>query len=156
MLLGSSIHINTAVAYFLPDATATLGGSFGIRTGMIHVNDMLCTGSESRLIDCPHSTTVSGCDHSNDAGVVCREAVLAPRSSTEMPSSSEKPSSSENPTSSEKSKANCNAVGGGLGAAIALLMILLLVLIAVLVYLVFKLRAKNHKAAKEAPPSFRE
>ena len=120
-----------------PDATATLGSTFGMGTGLIHLNDMLCTGSESKLTDCPHSTAISDCDLCNNAGIVCQEAIFTP------------------PTlSSEKSKANCGAVGGALGTTIVLLLMLLLVLTAVLVYLVFKLRDKKRKAAKEeAKPS---
>ena len=41
-------------------------------TGAIHLDDLRCTGSESRLIDCPHSGAgVHNCSHSEDAGVRC-------------------------------------------------------------------------------------
>ena len=44
-----------------------LGGS-----GSIHLDDLNCTGHESRLIDCPHSGIgVHNCVHSEDAGVRC-------------------------------------------------------------------------------------
>ena len=36
------------------------------------INTASCTGSESRLIDCPRLTTVPPtCTHSNDVGVFC-------------------------------------------------------------------------------------
>ena len=41
-------------------------------TGAIHLADLRCTGSESRLIDCPHNGVgVHNCTHSEDAGVRC-------------------------------------------------------------------------------------
>ena len=41
-------------------------------TGAIHLDDLRCTGSESRLTDCPHrGAGVHNCVHSEDAGVRC-------------------------------------------------------------------------------------
>jgi hypothetical protein len=41
-------------------------------TGAIHLDDIHCTGRESRLIDCPHSGVgVHNCIHFEDAGVRC-------------------------------------------------------------------------------------
>ena len=41
-------------------------------TGSIHLDDLHCTGHESRLIDCPHrGVGVHNCVHSKDAGVHC-------------------------------------------------------------------------------------
>ena len=36
----------------------------------IRMNDVQCSGSESRLTDCPHYTN-HNCRHSEDAGVQC-------------------------------------------------------------------------------------
>ena len=33
-------------------------------------DDVACSGSEERLIDCPY-TSLHNCDHSEDAGVEC-------------------------------------------------------------------------------------
>ena len=45
--------------------------SFGAGTGQSWLRGMLCTGSETNLLQCPHGGVGSGCSHSNDVGVVC-------------------------------------------------------------------------------------
>ena len=53
-------------------ATSLLGGFVVNGTGQIVLDELLCTGSESRLVDCPHRGLGShNCDHSQDAGVRC-------------------------------------------------------------------------------------
>ena len=48
------------------------GSSVVDGTGQIFLDDLQCTGSESRLVDCPHNGLGShNCDHSQDAGVRC-------------------------------------------------------------------------------------
>lgn len=43
-------------------------------TGQIVLDDLGCTGSESRLVDCPHNGLgVHDCRHSHDIGVSCVE-----------------------------------------------------------------------------------
>ena len=52
----------------------SLIGSFVVDgTGLIVLDNLVCTGSESRLIDCPHSGLGNhhNCDHSQDVGVRC-------------------------------------------------------------------------------------
>ena len=44
---------------------------FGQGSGPIWMDNVACTGSESRLIDCPYSTNTSLCGHYEDAGVTC-------------------------------------------------------------------------------------
>ena len=51
------------------DATPRLSAYFGQGTGSILRQYLRCTGSESRLVDCPSSS--SSCTHSEDAGVTC-------------------------------------------------------------------------------------
>jgi hypothetical protein len=51
---------------------ATLLSMFGRATGPIWLDDVICSGSESSLLDCARSTQgSSNCDHAEDAGAVC-------------------------------------------------------------------------------------
>lgn len=40
--------------------------------GPIHMDNVQCAGSESRLSDCPH-TSQHNCEHNEDAGVTCQQ-----------------------------------------------------------------------------------
>lgn len=54
-----------AVAYFT--------GAVPDGTGSIFLDNVQCTGTESRLIDCPHSGVgTHNCGHSEDVGVRCQ------------------------------------------------------------------------------------
>ena len=48
---------------------------FGAGTGPIWLSNVLCTGNEQELSECPHNTNNSfgsqNCNHSHDAGVRC-------------------------------------------------------------------------------------
>ena len=56
-------------------ATAYSNSHFGRGSGGIFLDNVGCTGTESRLIDCSHSGIgVHNCDHSDDAGVKCTGA----------------------------------------------------------------------------------
>ncbi|XP_019850027.1 PREDICTED: scavenger receptor cysteine-rich type 1 protein M160-like [Amphimedon queenslandica] len=50
--------------------TAYSNAYFGAGTGRILMDDVACTGSESYLTNCSH-TTNHNCRHSEDAGVIC-------------------------------------------------------------------------------------
>ena len=46
--------------------------TFGPGVGPILLYNLRCTGSESRLVDCPSGSYSYALDHSNDAGVRCQ------------------------------------------------------------------------------------
>ena len=57
---------------YSPDAVAVSRAGFGQGTGQIWLDNVACTGSETRLIDCPANALGShNCAHSEDAGVRC-------------------------------------------------------------------------------------
>ena len=56
----------------LSGATALTLGSVVDGSGQITLDDLRCSGTESRLVDCPHSgLNIHNCAHSEDAGVRC-------------------------------------------------------------------------------------
>ena len=54
------------------DATAISNAAFGRGSGAILLDNVACTGSEQRLINCPYDSHTADCFHSEDAGVRCR------------------------------------------------------------------------------------
>ncbi len=59
----------------LSGSTAVSNAVFGQGNGPILLDDLSCTGQETRLIDCPHGgIEASNCVHSSDAGVRCVSA----------------------------------------------------------------------------------
>ena len=52
---------------------AVWGSYFGEGTGPVLLDEVACSGSEDRLVDCPHAGWgVQNCAHGEDAGVVCQ------------------------------------------------------------------------------------
>ena len=54
------------------DAIAFSSAHFGNGAGPIHLDNVDCTGSESNLIDCPHSSFVNCYSWNGGAGVRCQ------------------------------------------------------------------------------------
>lgn len=53
-------------------AVPVSGAFFGQGTGTILLDNLHCTGAESRLVDCPHNGIgIDNCAHWEDAGVRC-------------------------------------------------------------------------------------
>lgn len=52
---------------------AATNAQFGQGTGDILLDNLACTGTESRLIDCVHNGVgIENCNHFEDAGVICQ------------------------------------------------------------------------------------
>ena len=63
--------VNTNFA--LTDAVAFSGAHFGAGVGLIYLDNIACSGNESILTDCSHSSNVTCTDgHLQDAGVRCQ------------------------------------------------------------------------------------
>lgn len=58
------------------DATAYTNAYFGQGSGSIHIDDVSCTGTESRLIDCSYDSNTADCSHAQDAGVQCQPSTF--------------------------------------------------------------------------------
>ena len=59
-------------AFVLTDAVAFSRAHFGGGTGTIYLDNVGCTGSETRLIDCSRSSVSCTYGHAEDAGVRCQ------------------------------------------------------------------------------------
>ena len=58
------------------DVEAINNISFGETQLPILLDDVSCTGSESRLLDCPYNSNTSDCSHSQDAGTRCHPSMF--------------------------------------------------------------------------------
>ena len=54
------------------DASAFTNARFGRGSGQIFLDDVQCTGSEGRLIDCRYDRNTGDCNHYEDASVRCQ------------------------------------------------------------------------------------
>ena len=69
------MQVYSYVHFCCTGATAYSSSYFGHGTGLILLDNVACTGGESRLLDCSNAGVGlygSNCDHSDDAGVKCK------------------------------------------------------------------------------------
>ena len=62
---------NVFLFLFCIDAVAYTNAYYGQGTGLILFDDVSCTGTESRLVNCTYDSNTANCSHSEDAGVRC-------------------------------------------------------------------------------------
>ena len=64
--------IVTMVDLFIADSMPVRGAFFGSGSGQIILDNIVCIGTESSLLEC-HSNPIgeNNCNHSEDAGVKC-------------------------------------------------------------------------------------
>ena len=67
---ADAIVVCRQLGYGTENATARSSAYFGQGSGPIHLDNVTCNGSESRLIDCSH-ISIHNCGHHKDAGVTC-------------------------------------------------------------------------------------
>ena len=66
-LIAANISGNT-----VERAIPTRGAYFGKGSGPIHLSNAKCNYTDTRLLNCTIDRTgMNGCDHSEDAGVIC-------------------------------------------------------------------------------------
>lgn len=53
------------------DGTAVSSSVFGSGTGIIHMDNILCNGTEQNLVDCSYSRDTVLDSHAEDVGVRC-------------------------------------------------------------------------------------
>lgn len=68
-VLALSSQFNLTI-FLCTGAVAQGMAAFGAGTGLIHLDDLMCTGDESSLFFCPFDP-IHNCAHSEDAGVIC-------------------------------------------------------------------------------------
>lgn len=63
---------------YIPGATAYSNARYGQGTGPIVFSNLLCTGSETSILDCPSDGfgVIGSCTHADDASVACLECTL--------------------------------------------------------------------------------
>ncbi len=65
-------HHDQTYYYYLTGASTPNQAHFGVGTGPIWLDDVACTGTEARLLDCgSRPIGVHNCNHPEDAGTRC-------------------------------------------------------------------------------------
>ena len=66
------MHASFDVPLMYIDVSAFSNAHFGRGSGRILLDDVQCTGSEGRLIDCRNDRNTHDCSHFEDASVRCQ------------------------------------------------------------------------------------
>lgn len=66
----------TSVSSTSTEVMAYSNAQFGEAQLPILLDDVACTGSETRVVDCPYDTNTTDCSHSQDAGTRCHPSML--------------------------------------------------------------------------------
>lgn len=66
----------TSVSSTSTEVVAYSNAQFGEAQLPILLDDVACTGSETRVVDCPYDTNTTDCSHSQDAGTRCHPSML--------------------------------------------------------------------------------
>ena len=66
-----SLRANITCCFKFVDSTAYSNARFGQGSGLIHLDNVACTGTEDSLLSCTYDADTSDCFHSEDAGVSC-------------------------------------------------------------------------------------
>ena len=72
LLISQTFHTHH---HTTPAVVVYANAHYGQGTGLVLLRQLSCTGTEIRLVDCPHggiNGSQSVCSHSEDAGVRCR------------------------------------------------------------------------------------
>ena len=64
-------HSQYCTPMSLSDSTYDCCAQFGQGNGPIHIDDLACSGSEYRIINCRYDNDTSDCHHGEDWSVYC-------------------------------------------------------------------------------------
>ena len=71
--MTDAIVVCRQLGFSVTEVVAFRNAAFGQGTGPILLDNVACSGSESRLADCSHNGIgINNCGHSEDAGVICQ------------------------------------------------------------------------------------
>ena len=70
-ILNSISCNDTGALFHTTDAMAFSNARFGQGSDAILLDNVACTGTEERLINCPYDSHTGDCFHSEDAGLRC-------------------------------------------------------------------------------------
>ena len=76
-LAHRKIYDTLSTLFFLDTGIPTRRAFFGEGIGPVHLSSAGCTSEDTDLLDCAiDKSAVNRCDHSEDAGVICRGVLV--------------------------------------------------------------------------------